>query len=65
MPEIIDSILSVMTTRILPKEKVSLAVYFADFNVFIIWPKNSPCVAQSYKQWTFIIIYNYKNIFIA
>ena len=37
---------AVSTTRILPKEKVSLAVYFADFNVFINWPKHSPCVAQ-------------------
>ena len=46
LPEIIDSILSVSTTRILPKEKVSSAVYFADFNVFIAWPKYSPCVAQ-------------------
>ena len=45
-PEIIDSILSVSTTRISPKEKVSLAVYFADFNVFISWPKHSPYVAQ-------------------
>ena len=30
----------------LTKEKASLAVYFADFNVFITWPKHSPCVAQ-------------------
>ena len=26
--------------------KVNLAVYFADFNVFITWLKHSPCVAQ-------------------
>ena len=26
------------------------AVYFADFNLFITWPKHSPCVAQFYKQ---------------
>ena len=25
---------------------VSLAVYFAGFNLFITWPKHSPCVAQ-------------------
>ena len=44
MPEI--NFISVLTTRISPKEKVSLAVYFADFNVFSTWPKPSPCVAQ-------------------
>ena len=41
-PEIIDLILYLNHKNL----NVSLAVYFADFNGFIIWPKHSPCVAQ-------------------
>ena len=51
MPEIIDLILCLDHKNL----NVSLAVYFADFNVFITWPKHSPCVAQFLQQWTSII----------
>ena len=69
MPEIIhystfQSLLnlSFSTTRISPKEKVSLAVYFADFLMCLLPGQSTPLVWPSFITVNFYN--NYKNILI-